>query len=165
VADLNWQIAGTGDFNGDGKVDILWRYYGAGGYNPYVWYMNGVTCTGGAPLSSVGDLNWQIAGTGDFNGDGKVDILWRYNGAGGYNYVWYMNGVTCTGGASLVSVADLNWQIAGTGDFNGDGKVDILWRYYGAGGYNYMWYMNGVTCVGGEALTPVPDLNWKIVNR
>jgi hypothetical protein len=62
-------------------------------------------------------------------------------------------------------VADLNWQIVGTGDFNGDGKVDILWRYYGAGGYNYMWYMNGVTCVGGEAMTPEPDLNWKIVNR
>jgi hypothetical protein len=138
VIDLNWQIAGTGDFNGDGKTDILWRYYGLGGYN-YVWYMDGVTSIGGASLTPVADLNWAIAGTGDFNRDGKVDILWRYYGAGGYNYVWYMDGVTDIGGASLPPVIDLNWQIAGTGDFNTDGKVDILWRYYGPGGINYVW--------------------------
>jgi C1A family cysteine protease len=164
VADLHWQIAGTGDFNGDGKVDILWRYYGSGGYN-YVWSMNGVTCTGGAMLPSVTDMNWQIVGTGDFNGDGKVDILWRYYGAGGYNYVWYMDGATCAGGAFLPSVTDLKYQIVGTGDFNGDGKVDILWRYYGAGGYNAVWYLNGVTYIGAESLTSVLDLNWRIVNR
>jgi hypothetical protein len=113
----------------------------------------------------VTDLNWQIAGTGDFNGDGKVDILWRYYGSGGSNSVWYMNGVTYVGGASLTSVTDLNWQIVGTGDFNGDGKVDILWRYYGSGGYSYVWYMDGVTCTGGEFLTPVADATWRIVNR
>jgi hypothetical protein len=162
VADTNWTIAGTGDFNGDGKVDILWRYYGAGGYN-YVWYMDGVTCTGGAMLPSVTDLNWQIVGTGDFNADRKVDILWRYYGPGGYDYVWYMDGATCTGGASLPSVADSKWQIVGTGDFNGDGKTDILWRYYGPDGYNYVWYLNGVTYAGEAALPSVTDLNWQIV--
>jgi hypothetical protein len=30
-----------------------------------------------------GDPNYGIAGTGDFNGDGKSDILWRYNPTGG----------------------------------------------------------------------------------
>ena len=25
MADLNWQVAGTGDFDGDGKSDIFWR--------------------------------------------------------------------------------------------------------------------------------------------
>jgi hypothetical protein len=162
VSDLNWQIQGTGDFNGDGKVDILWRYNGSGGYNA-VWYMNGATLTGAASLPSVSDLNWQIQGTGDFNGDGKVDILWRYNGSGGANAVWYMNGATLTGGASLPSVSDLNWQIVGTGDFNADGQVDILWRYNGSGGANAVWYMNGATLAGAASLPSVSDLNWQIV--
>jgi hypothetical protein len=164
VSDLNWQIVGTGDFNGDGQVDILWRYNGSGGANA-VWYMNGATLTGAASLPSVSDLNWQIVGTGDFNGDGQVDILWRYNGSGGANAVWYMNGATLTGGASLPSVSDLNWQIVGTGDFNGDGKVDILWRYNGSGGYNTIWLMNGTTLTGGADLPSLADLLWKIVNR
>jgi hypothetical protein len=164
VSDLNWQIRGTGDFNGDGKVDILWRYAGSGGANA-VWYMNGTTLTGGASLPSVSDLNWQIVGTGDFNGDGQVDILWRYNGSGGANAVWYMNGTTLTGAASLPSVSDLNWQIVGTGDFNGDGQVDILWRYNGSGGYNTIWLMNGTTLTGGADVPSLADLLWKIVNR
>jgi hypothetical protein len=91
----------------------------------------------------VADLDWKIAGTGDFNGDGKIDILWRCYGSSGFDYVWYMDGVTYTGAAMLPSVTDLNWQIAGTGDFNGDGNVDILWRYYGSGGYNCVWFMSG----------------------
>jgi hypothetical protein len=164
VSDLNWQIVGTGDFNGDGQVDILWRYNGSGGYTA-VWYMNGTNIIGGASLPSVSDLNWQIVGTGDFNGDGQVDILWRYNGTGGANAVWYMNGATLTGAASLPSVSDLNWQIVGTGDFNADGKVDILWRYNGSGGYNTIWLMNGMTLTGGADLPSLADLLWKIVNR
>jgi len=32
VMDLSWEIAGTGDFNGDGETDILWRYYGTSAY-------------------------------------------------------------------------------------------------------------------------------------
>jgi hypothetical protein len=66
--------------------------------------------TGGALLPAISDTSWQIAGTGDFNGDGKVDILWRNYGTG-LNYVWYMDGVTVTGGELLMTVADLNWII------------------------------------------------------
>ncbi len=40
----------------------------------------------------------------------------------------------------------MNWSIAGVGDFNGDGKSDILWRH--TSGVNYVWYMNGVTPIG-----------------
>ncbi len=86
-------------------------------------------------------MNWSIAGVGDFNGDGKSDILWRHTS--GVNYVWYMNGVTLTGGDYIPTVPDMNWAIAGVGDFNGDGKPDILWRH--TSGVNYVWYMNGVT--------------------
>jgi hypothetical protein len=110
VSDLSWRIVGTGDFNGDGYVDILWRYNGAGGY-VVVWYMDPEGWTGSAELIPVGDLTWEIKGTGDYNNDGYIDILWRYNGAGGYNVIWYMEGVAWKGGGSLIPVADLTWRI------------------------------------------------------
>jgi hypothetical protein len=163
VADLTWQIVGTGDFNHDGHVDILWRN-GSSGSN-VVWYMNGTAWIGSAVLLGVSDLSWRIVGTGDFNGDGYVDILWRYSGAGGYNVVWYMNNATWMGSAELIPVGDPTWQIAGTGDYDNDGNIDILWRYTGAGGYVYIWYMNGVTWNGGGDLLPVNDLTWRIVSR
>jgi hypothetical protein len=46
----------------------------------------------------------------DFNGDGQDDILWRHYGTG-TNYVWYMDGVTVTGGELLVPMTNLNWRI------------------------------------------------------
>ena len=164
VTDLNWQIAGTGDFNKDGNVDILWRYNGTGG-RVRVWYMNGIGIIGGADLSAVPDLNWQVGGTGDFDKDGNVDILWRYNGAGGRNRVWYMNGIAIRSGADLLAVSDLNWQIGGVADYSGDGNVDVIWRYNGSGGSVYVWRLSGSAFLGTDRLTAVTDLNWKIVSR
>jgi hypothetical protein len=58
------------------------------------------------------DQTWTIVGTGDFNGDGKTDILWR-NTSSGQNAVWYMDGVTVTGFAILDSMPDQAWNIVG----------------------------------------------------
>jgi len=164
VSDLNWQIVGTGDFNRDGNVDILWRYSGAGG-KVRVWYMSGTSIIAGADIGAVTDLNWQVAGTGDFNNDGNIDILWRYYGTGGRNRVWYLNGVSIVSGADLMAVSDVNWQIAAVADYDGDRDVDVLWRYNGTGGYVYIWYLNGLSWTGTEKLSAVPDLNWKVVSR
>jgi hypothetical protein len=38
-------------------------------------------------------------------------------------------------------------------------------HYNGAGGYNVIWYLNGVTWSESAELIPVPDLAWKIVSR
>ena len=161
VSDLNWEIRGTGDFNGDGNTDILWRYNAPGGYN-VVWYMTGTNVTGIGVMPEITDLNWQIVGTGDFNLDGNTDILWRYNGAGGYNVVWYMTGINVTGIGVMPEITDLNWQIAGAGDFNNDTFVDVLWRYNGPGGYNVLWYMNGTNVTGVGVMPEITDLSWQI---
>ena len=84
-----------GDFNGDGKSDILWQ--GSDG-TPAIWLMDG---TNAVTVGAVGPFNpgpsWQIKGTGDFNGDGKSDILWQ--GSDGTPAIWLMDGmnVMCAG--------------------------------------------------------------------
>jgi hypothetical protein len=164
VTNSNWKIAGTGDFNSDGETDILWRYYGPEGYN-VVWYMNGAAYAGQDMIFAVTNTNWRIAGTGDFNSDGKPDILWRYHGPEGYNVVWYMNGANYVSQDLVMAVANVYWEIAGTGDFNSDGKPDILWRYYGPEGYNVVWYMNGTNYVSQDLVMAVANSNWRIENH
>ena len=122
--------------------------------------MNGVTLLECDYLATAADQNWMIVGVGDFNGDGKPDILWR-NTSTGQNAVWYMNGVTLIGVDSANS-SHQNWIIVGVGDFNGDGKPDILWRNTTTG-QNAVWYMNGVTLIGVDYLTTAADQSWIIV--
>jgi hypothetical protein len=170
LLDTNWWINGTGDFNGDGHTDILWRYYGTGPYQGLndIWFMNGTTFVSEDVFSQVADTNWRINTTGDFNGDGHTDILWRYYGTGPYqglNDIWFMNGSTFIGEAVFSQVLDTAWQIAGTGDFNSDGQTDILWRNYGTGPYqglNVIWFMNGSTFQGEAVFSQVTDTAWVI---
>jgi heme oxygenase len=153
-AGSGWQdftaLLAPGDFSGDGKPDVLaraadgtlrlYRGNGAGG-----WVDNGIVVGSG----------WQgftaIFPAGDFSGDGKPDVfarmqdgtllLYRGNGAGGW----------LTGRGEPVGSG---WQpftaLAGGGDFNGDGKPDVLARppdgtlrlYRGTGASG--WVDNGI---------------------
>ncbi|AVH72198.1 cadherin-like domain-containing protein [Nostoc sp. 'Lobaria pulmonaria (5183) cyanobiont'] len=158
VADQNWQIVGTADFNGDGKFDILWRNKVSG--ENTIWGLNGFSLQSNNLITQVADQNWQIAGTADFNGDGKSDILWR-NKVSGENTIWEMNGFSVQSNNLITQVADQNWQIAGTADFNGDGKSDILWRNK-ASGENTIWGLNGFSVQSNNLITQVADQNWQI---
>ena len=170
VSDLGWEIGGTGDFDGDGDADILWRDYSADVYSGFncIWYMNGAGVESYGYPDRVMDLDWRIVGTGDFDGDGNTDILWRNTGTGqftGFNCIWYMSGGAVVGYAYPDRVTDLEWEIVGTGDFNGDGNTDILWRNTGGGqfaGFNCIWYMSGGAVSGYAYPDRVLDLNWKI---
>jgi len=128
-----------GDFNGDGKADILWRHSSG---DVAIWLMNGSSVVSAVVVGNV-SLDWTIVGVGDFNGDGKADLLWRH--ASGLLAVWLMNGTTVVGTGTLGSVGT-DWTIAGVGDFNGDTKADILWRH--TSGTVAVWLLNGTTVVG-----------------
>jgi polysaccharide lyase-like protein/FG-GAP repeat protein len=66
-----------------------------------------------------------------------------------------MNGTTILGTEGyLRTVADLNWQTQAVGDYNGDGKADILWRDSATGG-NYL-----SLSVTTPVLPPLPLLVW-----
>jgi len=123
------------------KTDILWRNYQTG--ENTVWVMDGTTRVSSLNIQGVGDPNWVIQATGDFNSDGNTDIAWR-NYATGQNVIWAMNGTTRVSSVTIPPVADLNWNIQGSGDFNGDGTSDLIWRNY-ATGQNSVWFIKGLT--------------------
>ena len=109
----------VGDFNGDGKSDLL--YYGSGSSPDLLEYSTGSGFRAGPPISISGvylDLF-----SADFNGDGKTDIFWYAPGPT-HDYVWY--------GKASGFQPGLDIEVNGTyipipGDFNGDGKDDVMW--------------------------------------
>ncbi len=121
------------DFAGDGTSDAFWRNTNTG--DLIGWDLNESTITSiTSPTTSGGttvtpNASWSIAGFGDFNGDNTTDILWRQNN--GTLAEWLVEGSTITSSQSptfhgdIVS-SDASWSVAGTGDFNGDGKADIM---------------------------------------
>jgi hypothetical protein len=170
--DSTWNVTGIGDLNGDGDADMLWRNNNGALVE---WLMNGSTISasasptfGGSPVSP--DSTWNVAGIGDFNDDGKPDVLWR--NSNGALALWQMNGSSISTSASPTSSGstvspDASWSVAGIGDFNGDGKADILWRQ-GTTGSLAMWMMNGSAIASSASVTYqgtaiTPDSTWNIV--
>jgi RHS repeat-associated protein len=128
----------TGDLDGDGKTDLVCRNISLG--LTWVALSNGVGgFSGNLALSgwctdpkTVYGLQF---GTGDFNGDGKTD-LWCHDPLNVVTYVAFSNG---SGGFIVASVFN-GWCADGTppdvahvafvvtGDYNGDGKTDLMCR-------------------------------------
>jgi RHS repeat-associated protein len=151
------------DFDGDGCSDLLTQGPGAAIiFSPY--------CNSAVP--SVAIPNWMTLGfepftqivLGDFNGDGKTDVLEVVGIAS------YPNTYTCGAAALYLSTGTglvqssftvpsdwCKYQIV-TGDFNGDGKTDIALvppgispEVYGAGTPVSIWLSTGTGFV--EATT------------
>jgi hypothetical protein len=151
IADTSWKIAATGDFNRDGRRDIVWQHQTTG--KIAVWLMDGLTMTSGVYMtpSEVTDTNWKIVGAADFNGDDHVDLLWQHR-TQGHVAIWVMNGTSMVSGHILNQVTDNGWQIRGVGDLNVDGHPDVLWQH--TNGTVAVWFTNGLGFVGGTALNP-----------
>src|SRR5713101_275740 len=117
----------TGDFNSDGRTDILHAISGTDYAN--VWLSNG---NGTFTVSSFQPWPGYAMGqgvllTGDFNGDKRTDVFHAVAGADWAN-VW-----TSHGNGTFTVSAFKPWPGYGmdggiwlTGDFNSDGRTDIL---------------------------------------
>ncbi|MFC7247114.1 FG-GAP repeat domain-containing protein [Catellatospora aurea] len=119
-------VGGVGDFDGDKSADVLWRLSGG---QLQIWFSGTKDRVAtpsrdnlGAPL----DAAWQIKGAGDFNGNGRADILLRHSN--GQTAIWYMSGALHVGTITPGTTDEMGvWQIAGVGDFDADGHADTLW--------------------------------------
>jgi hypothetical protein len=153
-----WQIEAIGDFNRDYQPDILWRETGSG--TLAIWYMNGSEISLSSWLGTLG-MDWSVDGVADINNDGQLDILWRYKPTG-VTGAWLMYGTAAAPFYNAVVIASPNnptMEIAGVGDFNRDGKTDLIWRNTITGN-NLIWFMDGPRSV---AQVSTQGMNWQWV--
>lgn len=121
----------TGDFNGDGRTDIIWAVDPSTGGDRSIWFSDasgGFSIDGPQRFFSVDDPDWRIAGTGDFNGDGVDDILWRHVNGTLSNWLGSTSGSFTINDANALIHVPNDWHMMGVGDFNGDGRDDLLWQ-------------------------------------
>jgi alpha-tubulin suppressor-like RCC1 family protein len=144
-----------GDFDGDGKSDIVLTNTVTG--DRAIWLMNGATIKTGLVIGNL-PTDWVISGTGDFDGDGKADIVLT-NTATGDRAIWIMNGATITTGLVIGNLST-DWVISGTGDFDGDGKSDIVLTNTVTGN-RAVWIMNGAAITTGLVIGTLPT-DWVI---
>jgi hypothetical protein len=152
-----FKVSGVvGDFNRDGKPDVLWHNHATGAN--VIWYLDGLVRTGIGELTTNVSLLWRPLAAGDFSGDGMQTVLWRHPTTG-ENVVWGIEGVNSIWG-QLQTESDIGWTIAGAADFDGDGRAEILWRHARTGA-NLIWRM-GLTRASVRELEPEPDTDWII---
>lgn len=113
----------VGDFNGDGKPDLVVSDAGNGNFSILLGNGNG---TFQSPVSYSGGGGYSLA-VGDFNGDGKLDLVFV---PGNVN-VLLGNGDGTFQPALQYSAGTTPFSVA-VGDFNRDGNLDLAVANFGS---------------------------------
>lgn len=111
----------TGDFNADGRVDLILRRDSG---DLVIWEGGSDTYLE-SPLPRPAGA-WAVRGAGDVDGDGRSDLLLENDGFGAVAY-WVMDGAGVVRYSPVFSRPPGYARIAG-GDFNRDGRLDLVWE-------------------------------------
>jgi hypothetical protein len=113
----------TGDFNGDGKLDVMIEGGDLGGPNSIYVYLGNGDGTFGSPVVSAPNTPYGLSVIGDFNGDGKLDLI----GVESSQLAWFQgNGDGTFQAPSTSYTLGPDTGIVLAADLNGDGKLDLL---------------------------------------
>lgn len=128
-------LVATGDFNGDGRTDILWR---RADHTFRLWTASG---SGWSP-STINHGPIQAAsvvvGAADIDGDGRDEVLIVNNTSRFLTY-WKVEGTSRTGHPQY-TINPANRLVA-AGDLNGDGRQDLVWM--NSARQLNLWWSNG----------------------
>jgi len=153
-----WKSLGSSDFNKDGNTDVVVQNHENDWYG--ILYMDG---SGGIQSSQsiLGWQDWDIISTGNFNDDGTEDILIRHQSQPWYG-IWYMGG---SDGSQIVSSQGIamwdGWDIKGAGDFNQDGRSDLVVQHQTEGWAGILYLNDNQQIVSSESIPGWTD--WNIV--
>ena len=160
--DYEHWAAVTGDWNGDGKTDMLFYHKdndSSAGALPSVAYINT-----GAVFKKNSLKQWGLSPpegdfdvvTGDWNGDGKTDIVFLEEWPGENSYFYISLGYA-------FSQIEFNprGRLVAIGDWNGDGRDD-LWFVYGHYAEQYLSnYGTGLMTSHTNSLGGVTTIQYK----
>jgi hypothetical protein len=176
------RVAVSGDWNGDGRDDLLVNGYGtpgtAGGlnYRPSAMYYS--TVAGGLAneesVSAMLTMTYaRSAVCGDFDGDGHMDLFVADFGT--TNWLFYNNGKggfeASTEGPGAMSTSKASSQYTLAGDFDNDGHLDIFvmnvidnTRTIDRIVYNYMYYNTGSAKTMAQQTDGAGGLNGQMIS-
>ncbi|MCG5471697.1 VCBS repeat-containing protein [Micromonospora sp. LAH09] len=115
----------SGDFNGDGRDDIVAFTHGSLA-DVYVAPSNGSSFAGATKWHDWFAPNAEVAAVGDVNGDGRDDIVAFTHDTSGDVYVALSTGTGFGPGLKWHEYFSIAGEYPALGDVNGDGRDDII---------------------------------------
>ena len=160
-----WEIAGTGDIDGDGVEDLIWHNTSTG--RALIWFLDpdGVYHHNQQVLDANLATSWRLKGVEDMNQDGVPDLIWHQSTTG-RTHIWALNaaGEYVSGWNVTDTYPATTWSLKGVADMNQDSNPDLVW-HQSTTGRALIWFLDsaGKYVSATNVSTVNPATAWKIM--